>query len=430
MAIDPKWRKLPMLLVALGGLIGVIGLFANSKQFAFSYLTAFMFFLSLCLGGLFLTLIHHLFDAQWSVPLRRVNEHLAFLLPVMAALFVPIAIMAPQIYDWMRLDPQVDHALHAKQPLFTKGGFYGVAIGLFVIWTWLSLRLRSWSILQDSAVKGQSVAGKVVFPEQLFIWVGKLMGNPAENDLPVFCSRMMRIHAGYGILVFALTLTLGAIMWVKGIEHQWFSTMYGVYYFAGSVWTTLGTVYVITVLLQRTGPLAAVVKPKTFHDTGVLWFAFTVFYAYIHFSQYFLIWNAAMPEETFWYVKRENGSWWDIGLITVFGHFLLPFLAMLRIDAKLKLPLMIPLAAWAWLCHYCDMQYNIMPKLHPEGVGYQWLWVDLACMAFIGGVLLLVWLKYFKAHAPYPVKDPRLGEALDVHFYEEPGAAVAGKAHH
>jgi hypothetical protein len=107
-----------------------------------------------------------------------------------------------------------------------------------------------------------------------------------------------------------------------------------------------------------------------------------------------------------------------MGMIIVFGHFLLPFLALLRIDAKLSLPLMIPLCVFAGIFHYCDMQYNVMPVLHPEGFRPHYL--DLACIAFIGGVLAFVWLKYFAAHAPYPIKDPRLGEALGVHFHDEP----------
>src|SRR5688572_33390621 len=116
LVIPPLWQKLPLILIALGGLGGVIGFFVPSltKQFAHSYLLAFMFFLSLCLGGLFLVLIHHLFDAAWSVPIRRVAEHMAFLLPVMAILFIPIGFMAkPLIYNWMRA-PASDHALHAK----------------------------------------------------------------------------------------------------------------------------------------------------------------------------------------------------------------------------------------------------------------------------------------------------------------------------
>ena len=136
MIIPPLWKKLPMILAVVGAIGGAIGIFTLPKQFAHSYLLAFMFFLSICLGGLFLTLIHHIFDASWSVPLRRINEHLAFLLPVMGVLFIPIAIFAPsELYSWMKLDPHVDHALHAKQPLFTPEGFYGSAVVLFAVWT-------------------------------------------------------------------------------------------------------------------------------------------------------------------------------------------------------------------------------------------------------------------------------------------------------
>src|SRR5439155_7042235 len=101
------------------------------------------------------------------------------------------------------------------------------------------------------------------------------------------------------------------------------------------------------------GPLSQVATVRQFHDIGVLWLAFTVFYAYIHFAQYFIIWNANIPEETFWYVQREKGSRKEIGMLIIFGHSFLPFLALLRIDAKLSLPLMIPLAAWGLLMHFC-----------------------------------------------------------------------------
>ena len=382
LVIDPKWRKLPLGLIAVGGIIGLIGLFLNAKQFAHSYLLAFMFFLSLCLGGLFLVIIHHLFDAAWSVPVRRVAEHMACLLPVMGILFIPIAFMAkPLIYSWMQAPP-ADHALHAKQPIFTMPGFYIIAIALFAIWTWLSWSLRRNSLNQD------------------------------KDGAAIWTYKMRKLSAG-GIYIFALTLTLGAIMWMKALEYQWFSTMYGVYYFAASVWTTLATLYVLTRFLQRTGPLSGVVHTRQIHDIGVLLFAFTVFYAYIHFSQYFLIWNAAIPEETYYYVKREFGTWWQICLILVFGHFFIPFLLLLRIDAKLTLPVMIPLCIWAWMMHFLDMSFNIMPLIHKENFVLHPL--DIACMMFFAGVLSMVFIKFFNSHPPYPIKDPRLGEALGVH---------------
>src|SRR5438309_8530297 len=102
-----RWRSLPAILMAVGGLGSLIGGLVPSlrQQFAYSWLLAFMFFLSLCLGGLFLVLLHHLFDASWSVPIRRVNEHLACLFPVMTFLFIPIALLAPILYPWMTINP-------------------------------------------------------------------------------------------------------------------------------------------------------------------------------------------------------------------------------------------------------------------------------------------------------------------------------------
>ncbi|MSU03638.1 MAG: hypothetical protein EXS23_00185, partial [Pedosphaera sp.] len=291
------------------------------KQFAYSYLTAFMFYLSICLGALVLVLFHHLFDAGWSVPIRRFLEHIAFLLPVMGLLFLPIAFLATEIYPWMTMNPP-DHSLTTKRVLFNQPTFYVVAFVIFLLWTWLTWNLRRWSIKQDAT------------------------GDPK-------CTIILRRYAAGGIWIFALTLTFAAIYWMKSLQHQFFSTMYGVYYFAGSTWTMLATCYLITIALSK-GPLKGVIFKRQIYDIGVLLFAFTVFYAYIHFSQYFLIWNAAIPEETFWYVLREKGSWWDVGMVILFGHFLVPFVTLLRIDVKLNLSIMFPVCVWVWLMHYLD----------------------------------------------------------------------------
>jgi hypothetical protein len=230
----------------------------------------------------------------------------------------------------------------------------------------------------------------------------------------------MRAWSAGGIFIFAITLTLGAILWMKSLQWQWFSTMYGVYYFAGSVWLAIATLYGVTLLFQRTGPLDHVVSPRTYKDIGTVLFAFTVFYAYIAFSQYFLVWNANLPEETFWYVVRERGSWWGIGLLMIFGHFFIPFLLLLRIDTKLSVTVMLPLVIWAWLMHFCDLSFNIMPVLHPDGFVLHWL--DVACMGFMGGLLAMFFLRDFRAHPPFPQKDPRMAESLGLYVPAKGGA--------
>jgi hypothetical protein len=355
-----------------------------------------MFFLSICLGAWFLVLMHHLFDAGWSVPIRRFCEHISKLLfPCMLFLFIPIAILAPKIYPWMmeQAHGNADHALRAKMPLFTTPGFYLSALFCFFIWWLIPGRLRFWSLEQDKT----------------------------GAALPTY---KMRFYACIGIISFALTLTMAVVMWMKALEHQWFSTMYGVYYFAGSVWLTLATVYVITAILDRQGVLTEVLHEHQYYFIGSLLFAFTVFYAYVTFAQYFIIWNGNMPEETFWYVVREQGTWWYVGLVIIFGHFFVPFLGLLRIDVKSKFPYMTALAVWAWIMHYVDLSFNIKPILHPNGFPFLWVWLDAGCAAFMLGILSWRFLKRYAAHPPYPLKDPRLIEAMG--YYHPVPTQISG----
>jgi len=388
-----KWRNLPVILIVIGAIGAGAGLVLGGvQQFGFSWLLAFMFSLSLCLGGWFLVIVHHLFDASWSVPTRRLCEHLACLLaPTMLILFLPLALTAQSIYPWMKKLAHPGHALAAKYPLFTIAGYYVTAAVLFAIWWLYSNRLRYWSLRQDET------------------------GS-------VECVRRLRFLACSGVVVFALTLTVAAILFMKGLMSDWYSTMYGVTYFASSVWVTLPTVYVITLLLQRTTVLRDLVRENTYYMIGSLFLAFTVFWAYVNFSQYFIIWNANMPEETFWYVLREKGTWDAVGkYVIIFGHFFVPFLMLLRIDFKLKLVTMLPLVAWAWFMHFVDLEFQIMPTLHKDTILTGGLLVDAACVLFFIGVLMKVFLISLHRHPLYPLKDPRMSEALGI--YVPPAAA-------
>ncbi len=389
-----KWAGVPNKLIGIGAVVAIVGALVSAKysshgiaQFGYSWLLAFMFTLSICLGALFLVLAHHLFDAGWSVPPRRFLEHIAAtVFPWIPLLFIPIALLATKIYPWMTAG-HADHAVHAKGQLFTTGGFYTVAIVNFLVWWLLSKGLRKWSIAQDTT-------------------------GAAE------CTFKMRKYSYFGIFLFAVTMTFAAIMWMKALQHQWFSTMYGVWYFAGSVWLTLGTAYTIMAILNRQKVLTHVLHDHQFYFMGTLFFAFTVFYTYVTFSQYFIIWNANMPEETFWYYMREFGpdgkrsTWFWVSMVIIFGHFFLPFLSLLRIDIKSSPKFVIPLAGWAWLMHYTDLNFNIMPVLHREGFAWKWVWLDLGLIALMVGIISKAFLAKYKEAAPYPLKDPRLIEAM------------------
>jgi hypothetical protein len=393
-----KWRRLPNLLIGVGAALCLLGLSLDLarhhhlKQFGYSWLLAFMLWLSLVLGALFLVMMHHLFDAAWSVPLRRFCEHLACLVfPWMFLFFTPVAVLAPQLYAWLPAVDHPDYSLAAKWPLLSMPMFYATAGVCLGTWWLLAARLRFWSLKQDEAGSAR-------------------------------CTRRLRVHSAWGIVAYAFTLTLGAVMWMKTLQYRWYSTMYGVYYFAGSVWVALAAAYVIANALDRRGLLHETMGSEQYYFLGSLLLAFTVFSAYIHFSQYFVIWNGNIPEETFWYVLREKGTWFAVGLVLVFGHFLVPFLALLRIDAKLVAKFMVPLCAWIGLMQYVDLAFNIMPVLHPDGLPWRWLWLDFGCIALMGGVLAKAFLNDLLRFSPFPVKDPRLRETIGLYLVPVPGA--------
>jgi hypothetical protein len=332
-----------------------------------------------------MVLVHHLSDAGWSVPMRRFCEHLAGLLfPAMALLFVPVALLAKQIYSWTTMNP-AGHVVHPKLPVFTMAGFYIFAVVVFGVWGVLTHGLRKWSLKQDET-------------------------GAAE------CTYRMRRYSAWGIYVFGITLTAVAFFWVMALEPQWFSAVYGVYFFGSTVWVGLATVYFITLVLARAGVLRGLLHEHQFYYLGTLLMAFTVFQAYIGYSQYFVVWNANMPVENFWYLQREQGSWWWVSMLLIFGHFLVPFLILLPIAVKENFKVMTPLIGWMLLMHYFDMSFNITPALHPKGYPFHWAWLDFGCLALMVGLLSKIFIARLSLSAPYPVKDPRLIEAMGGRF--------------
>jgi hypothetical protein len=389
-----RWRKLPVALMVIGLVLSLFGLVASPEEFGYSWLLSFMFFLTIGIGALFLVMAHHLTDAGWSVATRRVCEHLGSLLfPWLAILFLPVALLARHIYLWMNVDPASNTSVAAKWPVFTMPGFYVTSAVFFSIWWLLSSRLSYWSLRQD------------------------------ETGAPL-CTYKMRFHSGWGIVALALTLTFSAALWMKALQFQWFSAVYGVYFFAICAWVTLATVYAITALLQRQRILDRVLHDNQFFYLGLLFFAFTVFSAYNEFAQYFVVWNGNVPDETFWYLIREHGSWWCLSMVLIFGHFFVPFFLLLSVKAKTSFKVILPVCAWAWLMHFVDLSFNILPAapLNRGGYPFQWLWLQFGCFAFMAGFLGQVFLKKLNAHAPFPKRDPRLHEAMGINLVPEGSA--------
>ena len=373
------WAKLPVigLVMAAIGLGGAAAMGWGSKQFLHSYLVAYMYGLSLALGALFFVLIQFATRAGWSVTVRRIAENLALTLPVLFVLFLPIFLGMDTLFEhW--LHPH-DSIVQGKVAYLNKGSFLIRAAVYFVIWCGMAAFYWKHSTKQDTT-------------------------GDIEH------TRKMQAFSYPGIILFTLSLTFASFDWVMSLDPHWFSTMFGVYYFAGSVVGMFALMSVLTLLAIRTGLLRGVVDQEHMHDLGKFTFAFTVFWTYIAFSQYFLIWYANIPEETMWYAHRLHGSWMTMGKFMLVGHFILPFLFLIPRTVK-RHPLGLLFGAtWMLGLHFLDLHWQIMPVIHEE---FSFHAMDALTLLGVCGAMLAGFGYFLSKASVVPLKDPRLHEALN-----------------
>ncbi|NOX56477.1 MAG: quinol:cytochrome C oxidoreductase [Planctomycetes bacterium] len=372
---------LGLLLIALAIELLVGGGWAS---FVHSYLTSLAFFVSLSVGCLFFVALQHACRAGWSVAVRRVAELLAANILVLAVAFLPIVLTvlvgSPSLYGWADTDFVTDNALLMGKRAYLNGPFFAArSVVYFAVWAWLG-----WHFLTKSCEQDRS-------------------GNP---ELTV---RMERISYP-ALLLFAATVTFAAFDWLMSLTPEWYSTIFGVYYFSGSVVGSLAAVILLLLGLQWAGHLREAVTTEHYHDLGKLLFGFVVFWGYIAFSQYLLIWYANIPEETSWYWVRQQGPWIGISLALLFGHLIVPFFGLLSREAKRCRWSLGFWSVWLLVFHWLDLYYLVMP--HADRAGVPFRLTDVLCWAGMGLVYLFGLLRIAEGRSLVAVRDPRLAESL------------------
>lgn len=383
-------------LIVAGGLLGVVSLSAaaviawsshTQERFFLAYLNNFMFFLSLALGGLFIILLEHLVRAGWSVVTRRIGEWVVASLPWLAMLFIPILFGLGYLYPWVHPQTQTDehlrHLLDWKQPYLNIPFFAVRTVIYFAVWLalgWYYLRL---SMRQDAQT---SLDGSVKVTLKM------------ERMAPV------------AMILFAITITFAAFDWLMSRDPFWYSTVYGVYYFAGCVVSAFALISLMTILLQTSGRLTESITCHHIQDLTKYTFGFTIFWAYIAFSQYMLIWYGNIPEETEWFLRRQSGQWAYVSLLLIVGHFFVPFIALISRRSKQIPALIAAVCVWILIMHWVDLYWLTMPETFKNTVSLNWL--DLLTFLGIGGITTAGATWWQRSQPLVPVGDPRLGASL------------------
>lgn len=365
------------------GVVGAIGciasFFMDKKGFFASYLTAFGFFLALSLGAVFFVMVQHLARSSWSVTLRRIAESSAANLQWMVVFAIPLLLLAPAIYKWM--DPAVvaqDHLLQAKKAWLNPTAFYIRNAIYFAAWFLTARYFWRMSVQQD-----------------------------ASKD-PALTLKMGKWSC-LGLAVFGFSLTFWALDWIMALDPHWFSTMFGVYFFAGAVVAQYCFLILMAAWSRRGQGVKAFINVEHFHDAGKLLFGHNIFWTYIGFSQFMLIWYANIPEETLFFLHRAEGGWKTVSLLLPWCHFAIPFLFLMSHNIKRKVPLLAIGSAWLIIMCYIDIYWLVQPNFHHHvhfGLS------DVSSILAIGGFFLYLFVARLKKVSLIPVGDPRLTECL------------------
>jgi len=364
-----------------GLLLSVVGAFMDHAQFFQAYLTAFTFFTTLGLGGLFFVLIHHITGAYWGVVMRRVAENLAYTLPLMGLAMLPLFFGMHDLFHWSHVeDPHVAHdvILQWKAPYLNTTFFFIRNIIFFVIWSWLVHGLRTLSLAQDKGDVGS---------------LGK-----------------MRRKAAGGTVLFAITVTLFAFDWLMSLDPHWYSTIFGVYVFSGAFLAAIALLSILAITLRNHGAGEIVTAEHT-HDLGKFLFAFTAWWAYIGGAQYFLIWYGNIPEETIWFLHRWEHGWKVVSLFLILFHFIVPFIVLSFRAAKRVPVLILAISGLMLLMHYVDHFWMINPTFNEHYMQFSWMHIT----TFIGLGGIFVWWLFVKMGQDPVVAfgDPKLQKSIE-----------------
>lgn len=397
----------------LSGVLGLAGLgvsfglksIAGNDAFMKSWLFAFLAVLAICLGALFFTILQHLVKAGWSVAVRRLSEGIAANLIWIWVLFIPIFVLmvsgnGGHLFPWAAPEAAHDHLLHEKSSYLNITFWWIRAVVFFAVWALLSRFYFGLSRRQD-----------------------------ASGDYKA--TNTMQWFAPLAMILYALTQTFASYDWIMSLEPKWFSTMFGVYYFAVSVTGFFSAILLLIFFLQKSGRLQEAITREHYHDLGKLLFGFgVVFWAYIGYSQYMLIWYANIPIETSWFFPRQIGPWYWVSLILIFGHFVLPFLLLVsRWPKRFKGSIAI-IAGWMLIIFCVDVYWLVIPvvpesalagaetydqlveAVTPASLGWQLNAVDFLLPASMLSLLLSGTMFNLRRCSLVPTSDPRLEESL------------------
>lgn len=411
LARDKKMDMLVGALFAVGLLSFVVRLTQDADSAWISYITNWLFFTSIAMGGVLFAVATWIVKAKWNWPMRRVSQSFAAFLPISFVLLLPMLGLGDSYFPWIEM-MATDAIVMKKQaylnmPFLITRNVIGLAVlfSLAVYFVYLAVR-PDMGLVKDSPEEDEQRRG----------WREKLtQGWMGQEQEEVNSYQRMTTMAPAIVMVYALVMTIVVYDWVMSLEPHWFSTMMGPWFFMGALWggiaaTALWSMYLRT----KHDDFKNLIGIQQRHDVGKLTFAFTVFWGYLFFSQYIVIWYGKLPWEQAWIIRRSGEAWGGYSMLTLAICFLIPFVGLMGRKPKMK-PALLSFFATTILVGLWLERYGILaPSLHHEGDPIFTIWQPLIGCMFLG--LYLGSVRWFLSTFPamqlwQPMVDPETLEA-------------------
>lgn len=378
-----KLKTIAFAFIGIGLLGLVIGLLKDQDRLWTSYLVAFFYVSCLGLGGLFFVAINHIANAGWSVSIRRLCEGMASFIPVIIVGSLILLLGVNKLYPWANPDYVAQNPLVAAKTAYLNVGFMVVRL--------------------------------MIFGLGMFFFAHKIIGNSTKQDQTgdeSLTKKNVPLSVAW-ILFFALSFSLFTVDLLMSLLPTWYSTIFGVYCFAGMFQSSMAFLILTMIYMKRKGFISGYYTTDHMHDVAKYMKGFTVFWAYIAFSQFMLIWYANIPEETEFFLMRANGGWMAISMALLFFKFIVPFLVLLPRAVKRNESQLMVICALILVMQYVDIYWLVYPNFNEGHVVFGLS--EIAMLLLFMGIFLTTMMKFFTKHSVVAIKDPRMHEALSHH---------------
>jgi hypothetical protein len=405
------WRTRALIVAAVAAILTIPFLFTHEgrNHILRAYLLGYMTCFGFAGGGLVVLMLQYVTGGKWGALLRRPLEAMTRTLWLVAAMFIPIAVLMKHLYQWALYPTAASTAqalanhwitleqaltANAKRSMLNPVSVIVQTVVIFGVLLTFTYLLNKWSVERDA--------------------------DPLRGTEPSFDRWRVKFEnlCGIGILIYVILMTDGAILWIKSLDVTWYSSIWGLQFLVGEGYAVLALSILSVILLSRYEPMKTFLRVTEQHDLGKLAFAFVMLNIYLCFAEFLIIWSGNVPDEIPWYLNRIHGGWWYICSLDFICHWLIPFCLLLSRDLKRNKRKMIWLTSFMILARCIDMFWLIEPNF-ADAAGNLHIANNIGILAYITVpvAVIAIWAAYYLTQLTtrplVNVNDPHVEEILE-----------------